>query len=322
MTVMIRSFDLRDIPTLRRYQEHGLFLDSIPTLTKGPAAVFRGAMLSPLSVATGVFTSVCQEEDGQGRLLVGQVVHATGSPFAHFTFLAPEEAVDSPALPMLVEDLVKRVGERGAHNLTAEVEEKSEAFAALKRAGFSIYARQRIWRVSEARTANGAKSAWRAAISRGEIPVRRLYNEVVPALVQQVEPAPWDDDLHGMVHYEGDELLAFVDVIKGPRGMWAQPFIHPEMEDAEAHFAQLLGQLGPRSSRPAYFCLRSYQSWLAAPLEELGAEAGPSQAVMVKRLAVPIKALAPRKLPAIEGGQTKITTPSRFQVPENGDETS
>ena len=62
-----------------------------------------------------------------------------------------------------------------------------------------------------------------------------------------------------------------------------------------------------RLSRPLYFCVRSYQSWLEPRIEGLGAEPGPRQAMMVKHLAVPKKALRSYALPAMEGGQPEVT---------------
>jgi hypothetical protein len=58
-----------------------------------------------------------------------------------------------------------------------------------------------------------------------------------------------------------------------------------------------------------YVCIRSYQSWLEAAMEDLGAEAGPKQAVMVKHLAVQQKAARQFALPALEGGQAEISAP-------------
>ena len=43
-------------------------------------------------------------------------------------------------------------------------------------------------------------------------------------------------------------------------------------------------------NRPVYVCVRSYQAWLETVLEDLGAEAGTRQAVMVRRLAKTVKA--------------------------------
>jgi hypothetical protein len=51
-------------------------------------------------------------------------------------------------------------------------------------------------------------------------------------------------------------------------------------------------------SRPVYVCVRSYQAWLETVLEDLGADAGPRQAVMVRRLAKTIK--EPQAIPVME----------------------
>jgi hypothetical protein len=56
-------------------------------------------------------------------------------------------------------------------------------------------------------------------------------------------------------------------------------------------------------------CVRSYQSWIEHSLEDMQAEAGPLQAVMVKHLAIAKKVGNTFTLPALEGGQQEITTP-------------
>ncbi len=90
---MIRPLALRDMPLLNRYRKRGVFLDSTPTLTWGRAIVPSGALLSPFSSLTGVFTSIAESRDEEA--LIGQVVHNQGSPFAHFTFLSPVEQLHS-----------------------------------------------------------------------------------------------------------------------------------------------------------------------------------------------------------------------------------
>ena len=87
-----------------------------------------------------------------------------------------------------------------------------------------------------------------------------------------------------MVYYQGQDLLAYVDLKPGPNGIWAQPFIHPDFEDVPARLACLLQNLPNRRERPVYLCVRSYQSWLEASMDALGAQPGQRQAVMVKRL--------------------------------------
>ena len=83
-----------------------------------------------------------------------------------------------------------------------------------------------------------------------------------------------------------EKLLGYIDLKFGPRGIWAQPFIHPDVFDVENRIKDIFDSIPNRRSRPVYFCVRSYQSWLETTLTALEAEPGPAQAVMVKRLAV------------------------------------
>jgi len=304
---MIRDFELRDIPVLHRYRNRGLFLDSVRTLTWGTGLVPVGALLSYLAPATGVFTSVCKAKANPGTPLLGQVVHTLGSPYARFNFLAPETAIDSPALPELLEALVTRVAARGAHNLVAEVDENSPVFEALRRSGFSVYARQRVWKINKLAATNGTRTPWRAINPHDEFSIRKLYNELVPGLVQQVEPVPWEH-MGGQVYYKDDDLLAFVEMSHGPGGIWVQPFIHPETEDVTSRLTDLLQNLQPLFSRPVYIVVRSYQAWLEYALENLEAEVGPGQAVMVKRMAITQAAVRNMSLSALERGAAKTTS--------------
>lgn len=306
---MIRPFGLGDLGLLHRYRRHALFLDSRPSLTWGRALVPAGALLSPLSALTGVFTSLC--EAGNGRVpLLGQVVHSSGSSFAHFTFLAPDAAMESPHLPELLEHLIKRVGQRGAYSLIAEVDESSRAFQALRKAGFSIYARQQIWQITRSPRGVSRREGWRPATGKDEMAVNLLCTSLVPSLVQQIEPAPWGS-LNGWVYYRQGELMAYVDVTRGPRGAWLQPFVHLDAAPFGEALASLISGLGPSRGQPLYVCQRSYQQWLESELAQLGAQPGPQQAVMAKRTTRLVNALEARRAAAAEGRRTEPTTPIR-----------
>lgn len=243
---------------------------------------------------------------------MGQVMHSTGAQIAQLTFLAPREALEQDEDPLAVlavlDHLVSQVGERGAHRLLADVDEGSPAFETLRRVSFAIYARQRIWRVQGAPPRDGHHSAWQPASERDLISVRSLYNNIVPGLVQQVEPFP-AERLNGLIYRHEDEPIAYVELKYGPKGIWAQPFLHPDAEEIAPCLVDLFHNLPYRRSRPVYVCIRSYQSWLEPALEDLGAESGPRQAVMVKHLAVPLKAARPFALPALEGGHPEISAP-------------
>jgi hypothetical protein len=305
---MIRSFDLLDLPTLHRYRHEGLFLDSALALTWGTTLVPAGALLSYLAPATGIFTCLSHEDGKGARPMLAQLTHTASSPHARLSFIAPESALDSAALQELMEYMAAQVGERGGHNLLAEVDESTQIYEALRRAGFAIYARQRIWKVEDWPKEGERVKGWRSVVSREEIAVRSLYNALVPALVQQVEPPPWDR-LRGMIYRHEGDVLAYAGLTYGPRGIIVQPFFHPDVEDITPKVVALLDNLPNRLTRSVHVRVRSYQSWLESALEEVGAQPGPRQAVMVKRLVVPIQEPAQSPLTAITGTRANPTVP-------------
>ncbi len=305
---MIRPFTLFDLPALHRYRHRGLFLHSTMAFTWGGTLVPAGAMLSYLAPATGVYTFLSKRKGHKDQTLIAQVIHNAHATSAHFSFLAPESALDSPALPDLLDHLTTQVGERGAQNLLAEVDEGTLTFEALRKVGFAIYARQRIWKVDGTPPTDTNEACWRPAQGPDELHAHILYNALVPAMVKHVEPQPWSR-LEGVVYHLDGELQGFVHLNYGPRGILAQPFIHPDTEEVTTLLADFLQSIPNRRSRTIYICVRSYQSWLGTFLDELGAEPGPRQAVMVKRLAVPEKAGRAIKLPSLEGSRPDLSTP-------------
>jgi hypothetical protein len=303
----IRRFEWRDLPTLRRYRPQSVYLHSTLVLTRGPL-LLSGAMLSSLAPGVGIYTMVSSEDGRRHPVVIGQVMQAAGSQCAQLTFLTPENALESDHLPPLLEHISAKAIGWGAFRLLADVDEHSSAFDALHQAGFAIYARQRIWQLSGPSAAKPGLKSWRAARQRDLIAVRSLYNNLIPGLVQQVEPFP-PERLHGLVFCQEGELKAYVELKYGRRGIWAQPFIHPDAEVVAGHLVELFQNLPHRRSRPVYVCVRTYQSWLEPAIEDLGGNPGPRQAIMVKHLAVPQKALRPYAIPALEGGQTEAPAP-------------
>jgi hypothetical protein len=303
---MTRPFELADLITLHRYRQEGIFMDSISALTWGRTLVPMRAVFSPLSEAVGVFTEIHQPKKSATPLIL-QASHRQGAEQARIMYLAPDSAVENRALASLLETLIVRLGERKAQTIVADVEEKSNAFETMRSMSFSIFARQQLWRVTNAPRQNPREKTWREIKSIDEFNARKLYNAIVPTMVQQVESTPWVE-LRGYVYYREDEMLGYVDVVEGPRGIWVQPFIHPEMEYVGPHFTSLIASLRPRERRPVYVCLRSYQAWLSTYLEDLNAEVSSTQAVMVRRLTAAVKKPELAPIPAING-TTEATSP-------------
>ena len=303
----VRPFDWRDLPALYRYRRQGLFLDTTRLLTLGPRLIPAGVLLSYIAPATGIFTYRCTGNEESEDSMVGQVVHSPGSTSARLSFVTPTSALETACLPELLEHVTSEIGERGAFHLLAEIDERDAAFEALRKAGFAIYSRQRIWELAGEPAGEALSTPWRAAASQDCLDAQILYCNLVPGLVQQVEPPA--TRLRGMVYCQEGEVVAYVELRYGGRGIMAQPFVHPDTKNISERLVDLLRGLPNRRSRPIYLCVRSYKSWLEPAIEALGAVAGPIQAVMVKRLAIAQKATRPYAIPALEGVHPEITAP-------------
>ena len=275
-----RPLDLLDLPTLYRYRAEAVSLDSTRLLTRGNPLGAAGFM-SYFNPERHLYTGISQEN---GATLLGGVIQTNGDAFAKLVYLAPAYRLDHPALPGLIDHLSAEAGKWGAFHVLAETEEGSEAFPALRAAGFSVYAWQRIWDVSQVVPMEGPRD-W-VNVKSVDLPaVQSLYHQIVPPLLQPVESAP--KRAVGMVCSES--ARCFVSIAYGVHGIVLTPFIHPEASGVALKLASLLSQLPERRGRPVYMCVRSYQAWLEPALEDLGGKVSPRQAVMVKHLAHMIK---------------------------------
>src|SRR5512147_1316127 len=105
----IRPFDWRDLPALHHHRKNSIFLYSAQALTRGPG-LFKGTLLSCITPAMGIFTSVAPKNGSTGTVIIGQIFHIAGSPFAQLTFLAPDTALNSPAVLALLDHLASKAG--------------------------------------------------------------------------------------------------------------------------------------------------------------------------------------------------------------------
>jgi hypothetical protein len=275
-----RALELLDLPTIYRYRDEVVSLDSTRLLTRGNPLGAAGFM-SYFNPARHLYTAVSQDN---GATLVGGVIQTNGDAFAKLVYIAPTAQLTHPHLPTLIEHLCTIAGKWGAFHVLAEVDETNEAFLALRKAGFSVYAWQRIWDVSHI-VPSSATSCWQRARSVDLTSIESLYHQIVPPLFQPVESTPKRGT--GLVCGEGSKC--YVNVTYGMRGIVLSPFIHPEATDVAAKLTSLLNHLPDRRNRPVYLCVRSYQAWLEPAIEDLGGKASLRQAVMVKHLARMVK---------------------------------
>lgn len=302
---MIRSFDWRDVGLVKTLADRGVCLDSETGLTEGNHPL-QHALLSYLMPMAGAPTLIWRA-DGNHHAVFWQLRHRQGEEHARVLYMAPAAELAGDGWHHVIDRLAVEAGERRAQNLIAEVNEKSPEFETLRQAGFAIYARQTLWHLPAgfAPSADSADSAasvpLRPATRADAIGVNTLYSNVVPRLVQQVEPGPQHIE-RGYVLQDSGELVAYLDVRRGPQGIWVEPFLHPEADDlSEAVLQACLHLLPGRKEKPLYVCVRRYQNWLQEVVARVGFEALGSQAVMVKRLAVRLSEPVLKPLPVVEG---------------------
>ena len=292
----VRHLDFLDLPFLMRYRQAILSLDSARLLTRGNP-LGATALLSYLNPRRNLFTAIVSEE---GHTLMGQFLLVDDSTSARLTFLAPEDEINGLTLPLL-DHLAQQAGEWGAQHILAEVDEDSPAFKVLRQAGFSMYAWQRVWKLPVL-TGRARMEDWQDVDGQDWIAVQCLHSQIVPALLQPVENLPRHPT--GLVCFDGHELQACTFYASGPKGVWLKPLVMPDSFCFPGQVHSLVHAVDPWGNRPVYVCVRSYQAWLESSLEELGAEAGRRQAVMVKRLTLPVKEL--QAVPAMEKALAKV----------------
>jgi hypothetical protein len=278
----IRSLDLLDLPIIARYRNDVLTLDSARALTRGHPLGAMG-LLAYINPARHLYAAIA---NGGESALLGGIIHSREDTFAKLLYLAPSSRLNDRQLPLLIEHLASQAGEWQAFHVTAEVDETNDVFPALRMAGFSVYAWQRLWDISQiGKTETARHSGWRRVQSVDLPAVQSLHYQIVPPLLHPVEPAP----LHpaGFVHSEN--LKGYASITSGIYGIVLTPFIHPDETKVSEKIAVLVSSLPDRNGRPVYLNVRSYQTWLEPVLEDLGANPLPRQAVMVKHLARLIK---------------------------------
>jgi hypothetical protein len=303
----VRPLDVRDLRLLHRLRREGLCLHAQAAYTRGPNALQTG-LLDVLTPGRATHTLVARPGLPEEPAVVGQIAHDLGASVARLGFIGPAAQVDGPAGLLLLDALSREAGLRGAHNLIAEVDEDQPAFESLRRAGFAVYARQQIWRWQGTPPAEQEyDNVWRSEVPGDAEAIGWLAANLVPGLVLQVEAAP-GRSRRGLLHWAEGELRAYLDLERGPRGVWAQPYVHPAVEAIDLLLAAFLRRTA-HPERPVYLCLRSYQGWMTGALDRLGFERVTQQAVMVRRLAATIRHAVPAPLPAINGGRVEPTTP-------------
>lgn len=296
---MIRPFNLRDLGLVRRLGERGMVFQTQAALTQVPHPV-RHALVN-MFAGGGSSTFIWKSKSPQAAAYI-QLSMVENQPNAYLASIglqilenenSSHDVTDENIWQSLLEQLVVAAGKRGVHNLIAEAPEDGPELQLLRRAGFVIFTRQDIW-INDQPGVDGPAGVLveRQPVDDWDISV--LYANIVPGMIQSVEPGPPLESGQNWVLREDGELTAYVHLCTGPIGSWMRLFIHP---NANTRPKDIIGAAlhakQPTSEHPVYCCVRRYQSWLLNALEKAGFRPWGSQAVMVKHIAQQVETPAP-----------------------------
>lgn len=309
--MIVRPLALLDLPYIYGFRDEAVGLDATRILTRGNPLGAAG-LLSYVNPSRHIFSAIA---NGENHSVLGGIIHTRDETFAKLYYLAPSSQLDHPNLPDLIENLAEQAGTWGAFHVLAEVDETHDAFVSLRKAGFSVYAWQRMWDVSDL-AETGSSSSWTRVKSVDLHSVQNLYHQIVPPLLHPVEPLPRKP--LGWMCNEGAKC--YVSMTHGVYGIVLTPLIHPEATNVSGKLSSLISHLPDRRGRPVYVCVRSYQAWIEPVLEDLGAKAAERQAVMVRHLARLVKDAALARATQPAGVSVQPSRVNRVET-ENGTRT-
>jgi len=251
-------------------------------LTQGNP-VSSGAILSYFRLDFSSYTGLAKEMKGS-LPLIGRIFMNIGDEASRLAFLAPRHAAGNHAIIALLDHLAWESGNRGAYRFLAEMDEDDEAFECFRMAGFSVYTRQQIWKIPlEPGLQTELEGEWQPLQSFDVHDVQNLNHAIVPPLVQGAEGLD-KRPIRGFVYRINGELLAFVEVISGPSGVYLIPVFHPNLQEPRQVLSAMISKVNGQNGKKIYLAIRDYQSWLQSALEDLNGKSSSRKVLMVKHL--------------------------------------
>lgn len=271
-----------DLPAILGKRNLAISLHKAVSLTRGNP-VRLGGLLSSFTPDASSFVAVLEPEERK-RFRFSQVAHQPGGRSAHFSFITPGDMDDDEDLSALIDFLCYQAGEMGALNVLADIEESHPLFERFRQAGFCVFGWETIFRIPKNLSFEGSNSCWFKPTPSEDTSLRSLYQTLIPPLVQNAEPFT-NGGTPRLVYKINGEVQAYAESISGAEGIYLVPVIHPSVEDIQTLLLDLIDHFHGLG-HPLYLQVRSYQAWLADPLQQLGAETSERFALMVKHLAV------------------------------------
>jgi len=314
-----RWLSLDDLMAIHQLQTRGMQLDleraALWPHTPLQAALSLRVPFSTISAETIVlYPNATRRARAVGFL---QARERRGRPEADIVFIAPSLEGGSDAVSIwyrLLAECAQEIGARGGQRLFAQVSGGNGVEEVFRQAGFSAYAREDVYRLTDWPANLTKDNVLRHQRARDGWTLLRLYAQFTPRPVQISEGmlSPegqggkmgdwWDQSGgSGYILEAESELVGAVRVRRGSAAYWLRFWLHPQaQEQSEVLVRGALSLLWAAPHRPIYCGVRDYESGLRNELEAAGFQFLLTRSLLVKHTTVHAKESVLKLVPALE----------------------
>ncbi len=332
---MIRPFGLSDSLLVRSLQSQGVQLDMDQALVRARSPLWT-ALMAPLlwpvnGIATYVLRARVHNEQLSGFI---QIQKRPDRSEADLVFLSPDLGIEgaSETWRRLLHYCCQKAADNGVQRLYASLPDDAEGLGLFRNAGFSLYAREELFRLIPLAAHNEPPADDIQMLRKADHwQLKRFYTQYTPQLVQLAEGAmggenkpPFLTDVEwasvqSYALVKGGEISGVVQVLSGRDGhllrLWGDTM-------NSAYMARLLNWgiavASRRSLQPVYCTVRDYQGGLQPLLEELGFEHVGRRVRLVKYIMRTERVLVTSATPVLDPRTEVITTVSGLEARADG----
>lgn len=302
----LRLLRFQDILIARQLFEKGKFFDTALNATGGNAFFENLLRYSQGKLSSYIF----ERED---FLAMVTLHHPSGPHLARLAHLSPvlnTDVREENMLPIL-DELARVAGESGTYSISAEVDLDSPEVELFKKAGFAIYARQRIWQ----REPNPITSTADPLIfipEESRDVVLAHYDRFIPPIMRGCEPANLGVSEVFQVREQG-VVNGLIFVFSGLRGLLVDIYLTNQIKDVRAPLNSILSHVGG-AYRKIHLRVRTYAGLPDSVIEEAGFTYFTDQLLMIRHIAARARFAEKQQAITIDNGVIPtIPTTQNFQ---------
>lgn len=305
---MIRPFQIGDLFLVQRLGRQAVRLNTIQSLIE-PHSSFWTTLLSIVPWNQAKVSTHVLRRSGHGLLGDGFLLVRRRNARREVDVLGLAPALASEeGHPAIWEKLLGHYNQIAAQQqierIYADVADLPLPVATFHRAGYRIYTRQTVWRLSPQRIDDysGAIGAYiRPQRAEDRWGLTRLYSQTVPKPIQMAEGASGESTTPPNITWhnsgictpyvleESQEIRGLIQIVEGRRGVWFQVWL--DTNDPNPHRIHELLRYGLSIlhrrvvRKPIYVGVPEYQAGMNAILTDYGFAPVSDQARMVRHVA-------------------------------------